>query len=141
MEIVIGNDHRGFELKKFLINFFTEYNFLDIGSCDKERTDYPIYVKKACDVILQGKASYGILICGSGVGMSIAANRFHGIYAALVWNKEVAEFAKRDDNANVLVLPSDFISENDSVEIVKAWLKAEFKGGRYGDRIKMIDNL
>jgi ribose 5-phosphate isomerase B len=80
-------------------------------------------------------------LCGSGVGMSIAANRHPGIFAALAWNQEVARQCKEDDNANVLVLPADFISEDQMMGIIMAWLGARFKGGRYQERIKMIDKL
>jgi ribose 5-phosphate isomerase B len=140
MKIVIGNDHRGFDLKNYLIEK-SSLDFIDIGSYSKERTDYPIYVKLACEKILAKEAQMGILICGSGAGMSIAANRFKDIYAALVWSQETAHLAKRDDNANVLILPADFISNEQALEMINIWISTEFSGGRYLERLKMIDEI
>ncbi|MFH1644450.1 MAG: RpiB/LacA/LacB family sugar-phosphate isomerase [bacterium] len=138
-KIIIGADHRGFDLKRALIEKFTEYEWIDIGTSDKEKTDYPIYAKKLCDLLLSGQGDFGILICGSGIGMSIAANRFPGIYAGLCWNEQVAKLAKEDDGVNVLVLPSELVLFEDAFLIFKAWLDAKFKDGRYKERILMID--
>ena len=88
---------------------------------------------------MQGKAERGILLCGSGIGMVIAANRFKGIYAALCWNEAIARVAREDDGSNLLVLPSDFVHEDDAVALVQVWLKAAFKGGRYQVRLDMLD--
>ena len=140
MKIVIGSDHRGFEGKKFLIENFSDIDWLDVGTFSDERTDYPEFAKKAVKKILEKEANLGILICGSGIGMSIAANRFKDIYAGLVWNKEVAKSAKEDDNVNILILPSDFVSPDKFIDIVRSWLYAEFKGGIYKKRLDMIDS-
>jgi ribose 5-phosphate isomerase B len=90
---------------------------------------------------LAGKAEYGVLLCGTGVGMAIAANRFKGIFAAVAWNEAVARASKEDDNANVLVLPADDLSEEQTLRIVSAWLGAHFKEGRYRERVAQIDRL
>ena len=114
---------------------------VDVGTDSNDRVDYPAYAKKVCETVLsadQGQ-SMGILLCGSGVGVSIAANRFEKIYAALCWSPEVAALARQHDNANVLVLPADFVSNELAVDIVKSWLDAEFLGGRYQDRLDLID--
>lgn len=140
MKIVIGNDHRGFSLKNFLFQNL-DLDWLDVGSYNDERTDYPIYVKLVCDKILNNEAEYGILICGSGAGMSMAANRFKNIYATLVWNIETAMLSKSDDNSNVLILPADFISNEEALQMITIWLSTEFKGGRYSDRLEMIDKF
>jgi len=137
--ISIGSDHRGFELKKKIIENFKEFKFIDVGADSSERSDYPVFAKKVCKNILDGKADLGILICGSGVGMSIAANRFKKIYAALCWNAEVAMNAKVDDGANVLVLPADYVSTQDAFEIFKIWVANVFQGGIYQKRLDMID--
>ena len=139
MKISIGSDHRGFLFKSEIIKHFVRLDWLDVGTNSTERTDYPIYAKKVCQNILDKKADLGILICGSGVGMSIAANRFVHIYAALCWNKEVAQKAREDDCGNILVLPADFISLEQALEIVQTWLNSEFKDGIYADRLKIID--
>lgn len=140
MKIVIGNDHRGFHLKNFLFQNL-DFDWIDVGSYNDERTDYPIYVKSACEKILNNEAKYGILICASGAGMSIAANRFANIYAALVWNVETAKISKSDDNSNILILPADFISNEEALKMIKIWLSTSFKGDRYSDRLKMIDQF
>jgi ribose 5-phosphate isomerase B len=139
MKITIGSDHRGFDLKSQIIEHFKDIKWLDVGTNSKERTDYPIFAKKVCNNILKKEADLGILLCGSGVGVGIAANRFKGIYAAVCWNAQVAQSAKADDNANVLVLPANFISKEEALAIIKAWLGAEFKGGHYQKRLEMVE--
>lgn len=140
-KIIIGADHRGFKLKQTLINHFKEYDWNDVGTDSEQRTDYPIYAQRVCQALKKKEAQQGILICGSGIGASIAANRVPGIYAALVWSPEVARVAKEDDGANVLVLPADFVSVQMAIEIIKAWIGANFKGGHYQDRLDMIDKI
>lgn len=146
MKIVIGSDHRGVELKNFFIEHVMyhddqEINWLDVGCTSTVYCDYPEYAVAASNYILSGKANLGVLICGAGAGMAITANRFPGIYAALVWNEEVATLARKHDNANVLVLPADFISEYEAAQMLHAWLSAEFLKGKYQQRLEMIDNL
>ena len=138
-KIVIGADHRGFDLKQAIIEKFIEYEWIDIGANNKDKSDYPIYAKKLCDKVLNNEADCGILICGSGIGMSIAANRLPGIYAGLCWNEVVAKLAKEDDGVNVLVVPADLILFEDAFLIFKTWLDAKFKEGRYKERLLMID--
>lgn len=144
MKIALGSDHRGFALKEFLKTNKNlagiSIEWIDEGAFNAQRSDYPVFVHKACDAFVQGSVGAGVLLCGTGVGMSIAANRYPGVYAALAWNGQVARMSKEDDNANMLVLPADFISENEMIEIVSAWLGATFKGGRYQERLTMIDD-
>lgn len=139
MKISIGSDHRGFILKQKIIENLSTITWIDAGADSEDRTDYPIYSKKVCENILSKRATLGILICGSGVGMAIAANRHRGIYAANCWSKEVAALARQHDGINVLVLPADFVDLPKALEIIKFWLGSEFKGGRYQDRLEMID--
>ena len=145
MKIAIGADHRGFLFKEMLKKNKSiaryDIEWVDFGAGDNQRSDYPLFVTPVCKALQAGQAQKGILICGSGVGMSIAANRFAGIYAALVWNEDVARVSCEDDNANILVLPSDFISADNVVPIVAAWLSATFKNGHYQKRLTMIDQL
>lgn len=137
-KILIAADHRGYNLKEFLK---TNVELTDYGTNSTESIDYPLLVPSVCKE-LQKNASYNaILICGSGVGMSIAANRFKGIYAALCWNKDISRKAKEDDNANILILPADFISNKVALDTVNSWLKSKFKGGKYQRRINQIDNI
>src|SRR5579872_4127886 len=109
MNIVIGADHRGFQLKAYIKQYVVGADdpiaWIDVGTNNEERTDFPLFTQNACAMIQGNEAEKGILICGSGIGMSIAANRYGGIYAALVWNEEIATLAKEHNNANVLVLP------------------------------------
>ncbi len=146
MKLVIGSDHRGFHMKLLLQEQIRKHEgvaieWLDAGCFSAERCDYPIFAEKVVKTILAKDADAGILLCGSGVGMSIAANRFPGIYAALVWNETGAHLSKEHDNANVLVLPANFIAAHDAVQMVNAWLNAKFLGGRYQQRLEMIQGL
>jgi ribose 5-phosphate isomerase B len=142
MKIVIGADHRGFAYKEAIKENFSQQNsnisWIDVGTHSTERTDYPLYVEKLCAVLKEKKADLGILLCGSGAGMAIAANRVHGMYAAVAWNTESARVGKEDDNTNILVIPADFVSIEQAIEIIIAWLHAQFKGGRYAERLNMI---
>lgn len=143
MKIAIGADHRGFAHKEMIKQRAhlagKTIEWVDVGAFDAARSDYPVFVQKVCDAIKNGVADVGILLCGSGIGMAIAANRISGIHAAVVWTAEVARVSKQDDNVNILVIPADFVSAQQSIEMIQAWLGAEFKGGRYADRLRMID--
>lgn len=141
--IAIGADHRGFSLKELLMaqeNIGAiNIEWIDCGTNCPERTDYPIYTECVVDAVLSRTAQLGLLLCGSGIGMSIAANRHRGIFAALVWNEILAAAAKQDENANILVLPADFIDGDQAIGIIQSWLTATFKEGRYERRLQMID--
>lgn len=138
--IAIGSDHRGFALKEYLQQHI-DATWRDVGCNSAQACDYPLYVPPVCTAVRAGEVDYGILLCGSGVGMAIAANRFVGIYAALVWSPETARLSKEHDNANILVLPADFITDTDAVLCVQAWLGATFLGGRHQRRLEEIDAL
>ena len=137
--IVIGADHRGYEYKQLIKEQLSKYTIIDVGTQTKERCDFPLPAKAVAQAVQNGSADCGILLCGSGVGMSIAANRFRGIYAALAWNVTVASLAKQHDNANVLVIPADFVTIQEAQKMVQAWFEAQFLGGRYQQRIDLID--
>lgn len=150
MKIVIGADHRGLESKSKIIETVTTFGdasleWVDVGCDTSERCDYPVYAKKVAKSILNEEAMFGILICGSGIGMALAANRFKEIYAGLCWNQEVAQIAHADDGINVLVLSADLVSQEENLSIVTtmidAWSKRTFKEGRYRDRLNMTDTL
>ena len=139
MKISIGADHRGFELKQHLISYFAAYEWVDQGADSTQRSDYPIFAQRVCIDILNARAELGVLICGSGIGIAMAANRYKKIYAALCWSRDVAVLAREDDGANVLVLPADFITPEQAVDIFQAWQQATFKEGVYQKRLEMID--
>ena len=143
LHIAIGTDHRGFKQKELLKQMQSLAGCIiawqDVGCMSEKRCDYPPFAQAVCKLILEKKADYGILLCGSGIGMSIAANRFSGIYAGLVWNPTIARVAREDDHINVLVLPADYLTPHEVVAITTAWLSAQEKSGRYVDRLTMID--
>ncbi len=143
MNMVIGSDHRGFEHKEYIKRHvaYGDSEWRDVGAFDSERSDYPLFAELACAMMRQGKVEKGVLICGSGGGMAVAANRFNSIYAAVAWNVEVAAACASDDKINILVIPSDFVTAEESVKIIQTWLRTPFKGGRYQERIAMIDAL
>ena len=145
MNIAIGADHRGFVLKNGIKNSLTDMSgnkqisWLDVGCFSDVYCDYPIAAKHVVDAIRKGQADLGVLLCGTGVGMSIAANRFARIYAALVWTEELARMSREHDNANIIVLPADYLTLEQSSDMIRAWLTATFQGGRHQHRIDEID--
>lgn len=141
LKIAIGSDHRGFDLKQKIMMGHKEYAWVDVGCHGYEPVDYPDFAHKVCNLIFMRQVDYAILLCGTGVGMSIAANRYPGIYAALCWTEGIAQQSKEDDNANVLVLPADSINEEQAFNIIKAWFAAKFKEGIYRQRIEKIEKF
>ena len=145
MIIAIGNDHHGFAQKQLIKEqFYLPEQMLewhDVGSFSRDRVDYPHYGIAVARAVQDKSADCGILLCGTGVGMAIIANRFKGIYAALAWNVELARKSKEDDKANILVIPSDYVRDDEVIPMINAWVSAKFKGGRYQERLDMIDKL
>jgi len=140
IKIAIGSDHRGFDLKNYIIEELSnQFIFIDVGTYSKERTDYSIYAKKVIKLIQDNQLFYGILICASGVGMSIIANRYKNIYASLCWSSTIAKLSKEEDNSNILVFPSDFISYLEVINSINIWFNSNFKGGIYKKRLLEID--
>ena len=141
--IAIGADHGGYKLKEEIKKYFEEkgIEYKDFGTYDEERTDYPIYAKKVANSILRKECDKGILLCKSGCGMAIVANKFKGIRAGLVINENEAKFAKADDDINVITLGGDYLSTNQAICIIRNWLGTEFKGGRYEERLKMVEEI
>lgn len=141
--IAIGCDHGGYALKEEIKKYLEESNikYIDMGTFSEERTDYPIYATKVAEAIQNKEADCGILICRSGYGMTIAANKYKGIRAAAVYDEESAKFAKADDDVNVITLGADYINNNQAICIIRNWISTEFKGGRYADRLEMIEEI
>ncbi len=141
--IAIGADHGGYKLKEEIKRYFEEkeIQYKDFGTYDEERTDYPIYAKKVSESIQNKECNCGILICRSGYGMTVAANKFKGIRAASIFDEESAKFAKADDDINVITLGGDYLSTNQAICIIRNWLGTEFKGGRYEERLNMLKEI
>lgn len=141
MKISIGSDHAGFTLKKALIEFLQENKIQvsDEGCFSEERADYPDFAHKVAESVLAAKVNFGILICGSGNGISMAANKHSGIRCALCWEPEIATLARQHNDANILSLPARFISLENAKQCVNNFLEAQFEGGRHADRIKKIN--
>ncbi len=143
MKIVIGSDHAGFadkeKIKRQLEELGVEYE--DVGTSSTDSVDYPVYAKKVAVKVASGEAEQGILVCGSGNGMQIAANKIRGVRAALAWNEETARLARQHNNANVLSVPARMISPEEVKNVVKSFLDAKFEGGRHGRRVDEITNL
>jgi len=143
MKIVIGADHAGFEdkekVKKELDEMGVEYE--DVGTNSSESVDYPIYAQKVAEKVASGEAEQGILICGSGNGMQIAANKVRGIRAALAWNEETARLARQHNDANVLSVPARMIPFEEVSKIIKSYLETDFEGGRHARRVDEITAL
>lgn len=141
IKIAIGSDHAGFELKQQLINYTQTINvvLIDKGCYSLERADYPDFGHAVANAIINKEADFGILICGSGNGINMSANKHKGIRAALCWNEEIAILAKQHNNANILTLPGRYISYEEAVKCVNAFINEKFEGGRHTDRINKID--
>ncbi|MDI6860780.1 MAG: ribose 5-phosphate isomerase B [Caldisericia bacterium] len=142
MKIAIGSDHAGFELKEEIKKYLcTEHDTIDVGTNSTESTDYPDFAKKVCDLILKKEVDLGILICGTGIGMSITANKFKGIYAALCYDKNTASLSRRHNNANVLCIGGRTTKKEDAIEIVKTFLEESFEGERHERRLNKIKDI
>ena len=139
MKISIGSDHAGFELKQKIIERYSSFKFDDCGTFSNESVDYPDFGHKVANSVLKTNVDYGIVVCGSGIGISIAANRNKGIRAALCTSTEHAKLSRLHNDANVLALGSRLTDEKDIYAIIDIFLATSFEGGRHSDRIKKID--
>ena len=139
----IGSDHGGYKLKEKIKKYLDEkeIKYVDCGSFSEERVDYPDIAKKVSEKVKNEECENGILICRSGIGMSIVANKFKGIRCAKCNNEQEAKFAKMHNNSNVLALGADYITENEAICILRTWLATEFEGGRHKDRIDIIQEI
>ncbi len=140
MKITLASDHAGFDFKTRILHYLSENNIegLDLGTDNSNSVDYPDYAIKVARMISEGKTDRGILICGTGIGMSIVANKFSNVRAALCHNKETAEASRRHNDANILVLGGRVLREDTALLIVSVWLNTPFDGGRHQDRIDKI---
>jgi len=142
MKICIGSDHGGFELKEYIKSFLKQkgYEVLDVGCASNQSVDYPVYGKSAAELVNNGKYPKGILICTTGIGMSMVANKFQNVRAALCHNLDSAKMSRAHNDANLLVLGAKYVSPELAGEILDVWLKCEFEGGRHSRRVSQISN-
>ncbi len=143
MKIAIGADHAGYEekerLKQTLDEIGVEYE--DVGTYSTESVDYPDFARKVGELVGSGAVERGILVCGSGIGVAIAANKVDGVRAAQAWNEETARLSRQHNDANVLTIGARVIPEDEIPKIVKAWFAADFEGGRHAGRVRKIHDL
>jgi ribose 5-phosphate isomerase B len=139
--ILIASDHAGYDLKARLEPVLEElgYDVVDLGTNSAESTDYADYAHPLARAVSDGEVARGVLICGTGLGMSYVANRYPHVRAAVAWAPEIAELARKHNDANVLALPARFLSQGDAVEIVRRWLETPFEGGRHERRVEKIE--
>ena len=138
--IAIGNDHAGTTLKfKLMTAFEDKCNFVNFGTDDLNSVDYPDYVHPLAKSVTSNESQLGILICGSGNGVCMTANKHKDIRAALCWTKEICELARQHNNANVICIPARFVSEEEALAIVNAFLNTNFEGGRHQNRVEKIN--
>ena len=141
MKIAIGNDHAGVEVKRKIENYLNEkgHTVINKGYDGKESVDYPDYIHPVSLEVKEKKAQIGIIICGSGNGAAMTANKHKGVRAAICWSEEIAELARQHNDANIISIPSRFLSVEETISIVEAFIKTDFEGGRHKRRIDKID--
>lgn len=139
-DIIIGSDHGGFDLKSVIKKYLNEKQYLinDIGTHSKESCHYPDYAHIVADAVNGNATTKGILICTTGQGMAITANKYPNVRAALCWNKEIAILSRAHNDANILCLPGEFVTIETTVEIIDAFFNTLFNGGRHSERINKI---
>jgi ribose 5-phosphate isomerase B len=138
--IAIGADHAGFKLKTVIADYLRSkgHTVEDFGAFSEQSVDYPDFAHPVANAIEEGKVNYGVLICGSANGISMAANKHKGIRAAVCWNKEVAELARLHNDANIISLPARFISDDEAKACVDVFFATAFEGGRHANRVNKI---
>lgn len=139
--ILIASDHAGFELKEKIEQALGAlgYDVQDLGTDSSESTDYADYAHPLAEKVSTGEVKRGVLLCGTGLGMSYTANRYPRVRAAVAWNAEIAKLAREHNDSNVLVLPARFVDDKQGVEILKTWLDTPFEGGRHARRVDKIE--
>ena len=143
MKIALASDHAGFSEKEKLKPLLTELgiDYSDLGTVSEESVDYPDYAKKVAEEVAAGNVDQGLLVCGSGTGMAITANKVPGVRAAVAWSEEIARLARQHNDANVLALGARTTPEGDIPKIVRAWFETAFEGGRHQSRVNKINAL
>lgn len=141
--IAIGSDHGGYKLKEEIKKYLDEkeIKYKDLGAMNEKRVDYPNIAKDVAKEVQAGKCENGILICRSGLGMSICANKFKGIRCAVCHNEYTAKYAKLHNNSNILAIGADDVTTSEAICILRMWLATEFEGGRHQERIELIEEI
>lgn len=141
MNILVSNDHAGVELKNAVKKFLEEKGYVveNLGDNSGESVDYPDIIHPLAKEISKNNDKKGIIMCGTGNGVSMVANKYEGVRAGLCWSKEIAELIRKHNDANVLSLPARFISTKEALEIVEIFLNTDFEGGRHERRVEKID--
>ena len=141
--IIIGSDHGGYKLKEEIKKYLEEkeIKYKDLGTYDEESVDYPDIASKVSQEVQKNKENQGILICRSGIGMSITANKFKGIRCALCHNEYTAKYARLHNNSNILAMGADDLTTSEAILILRMWLATEFEGGRHEERVKLIEEI
>lgn len=143
MKVAVGCDHGGIVLKPSVTSTLARLgaDVVDFGCYDDSSVDYPVYAKKVAEAVASGECDLGVLMCGTGIGMSIAANKVKGIRAGVVTNTYMAKLTKNHNNANIIALGGRVITPDEASEIVEAWYTAEYEGGRHQRRVDMISAI
>ncbi|HET6862432.1 MAG TPA: ribose 5-phosphate isomerase B [Pyrinomonadaceae bacterium] len=143
MKIALASDHAGFAQKERLKSLLTEIgvDFEDLGTCSEESVDYPDYARKVAEQVAEGRVAQGLLVCGSGIGMAISANKVNGVRAALAWSEETARLARQHNDANVLAIGARTTQPGEIPKIVRAWFESDFEGGRHRMRVEKINAI
>lgn len=143
MKIALASDHGGFELKEEIKRHLTGkgYDILDLGTNSEESVDYPEFGKACGEAVVSGKADKGIVCCGTGIGISIAANKVKGVRCALCTSNLMAEMTRKHNNSNLLALGGRTISQEEALAITEIWLNTEFEGGRHQRRVDLLDEM
>ena len=141
MNIIISNDHAGVELKKEIVRFLEEKGYIveNVGENAGQSVDYPDVIHPLAKAISKSNKKRGIIMCGTGNGVSMVANKYKGVRAGLCWSKEIAELIRRHNDANVLSIPARFLTNKQAIEIVKTFLETDFEGGRHEARVNKIN--
>ena len=141
--IAIGSDHGGYKLKEEIKKYLDEkeIKYKDYGTMNEEAVDYPNIAKEVAQAVQANKCDSGILICRSGIGMSITANKFKGIRCAACHDEYTAKYAKLHNNSNILAIGADDVTTNEAICILKMWLATEYEGGRHEERLKIIEEI
>ena len=142
-KIALAADHAGFDEKEKVKRTLDELGiqYEDFGTTSSDSVDYPDFARKVAEGVSSGQFEQGLLVCGSGTGMAIAANKVKGVRAAVAWSPEIAALARQHNDANVLSLPARFVPEDQAAEIVKAFFAADFEGGRHERRVEKIREI
>ena len=141
--IALASDHAGFKLKERIKKYLVDnnYDIMDLGTNSEASVDYPIYARKAAKAVAEGTCEKGIVCCGTGIGMSIAANKVKGIRCALIHNEYTAEMCKKHNNANMIAMGARVVDPDEALKMVEVWMNAQFEEGRHQRRIDEIEEI